>query len=73
MAFHLIRFHFHQGFTSQTGSSKRQNKVIGLWQTFRIAGEVDSLVVAEREQLNEILEKLWDIDGVSRNKILSYN
>jgi len=41
---------------------------IGVWQAFRIAGEVDSLIVVEREKLDEILKKLCDIDGVQETR-----
>jgi len=46
------------------------NKIteIGVWQAFRIAGEVDSLIVVEREKLDEILKKLCDIDGVQETR-----
>jgi DNA-binding Lrp family transcriptional regulator len=46
------------------------NKIteIGVWQAFRIAGEVDSLIVVEREKLDGILKKLCDIDGVQETR-----
>jgi DNA-binding Lrp family transcriptional regulator len=33
-------------------------------QAFRIAGEVDALIIVERENLDDILKKLCDIDGI---------
>jgi DNA-binding Lrp family transcriptional regulator len=39
-------------------------KEIAVWQAFRVAGEVDALIMVEREQLDDILKQLCDIDGV---------
>jgi DNA-binding Lrp family transcriptional regulator len=39
-------------------------KEIGVTRAFRIAGEVDALVIVERENLDEILKKLYAIDGI---------
>ena len=39
-------------------------KEIAVSQAFRIAGEVDALIIVERENLDEILKKLCDIDGI---------
>jgi DNA-binding Lrp family transcriptional regulator len=33
-------------------------------RAFRIAGEVDALIIVERENLDEILKKLYTIDGI---------
>jgi DNA-binding Lrp family transcriptional regulator len=33
-------------------------------RAFRIAGEVDALIIVEREKLDEILKKLYAIDGI---------
>jgi DNA-binding Lrp family transcriptional regulator len=33
-------------------------------RAFRIAGEVDALIMVERENLDEILKKLYAIDGI---------
>ena len=33
-------------------------------KAFRIAGEVDALIIVERDNLDEILKKLYDIDGI---------
>jgi DNA-binding Lrp family transcriptional regulator len=33
-------------------------------RAFRIAGEVDALIIVERENLDEILKKLYAIDGI---------
>ena len=41
---------------------------IGVLQAFRVAGEVDSLIVVEREKLDEILKKLCEIDGVQETR-----
>ena len=41
---------------------------IGVLQAFRIAGEVDSLMVVEREKLDEILKQLCAIDGVQETR-----
>jgi DNA-binding Lrp family transcriptional regulator len=41
---------------------------IGVLQAFRIAGEVDSLIVIESENLDEILKQLCDIDGVQETR-----
>jgi len=39
-------------------------KEIAVSKAFRIAGEVDALIIVERENLDEILKKLYAIDGV---------
>jgi DNA-binding Lrp family transcriptional regulator len=39
-------------------------KEISVLQAFRIAGEVDALIIVERERLDHILKKLCDIDGI---------
>jgi DNA-binding Lrp family transcriptional regulator len=39
-------------------------KEIAVWQAFRVTGEVDALIMVEREQLDDILKQLCDIDGV---------
>jgi len=33
-------------------------------RAFRVAGEVDTLIIVERENLDEILKKLYTIDGI---------
>ncbi len=33
-------------------------------KAFRIAGEVDALIIVERENLDETLKKLYEIDGI---------
>jgi len=33
-------------------------------RAFRIAGEIDALIIVERENLDEILKKLYSIDGI---------
>jgi DNA-binding Lrp family transcriptional regulator len=37
---------------------------LGVSKAFRIAGEVDALIIVERENLDEILKKLYAIDGI---------
>jgi DNA-binding Lrp family transcriptional regulator len=39
-------------------------KEVAVSQAFRIAGEVDALLIVEREKLDEILKQLCDIDGI---------
>ena len=43
-------------------------KEIGVWQAFRIAGEVDSLIIIERDTLDEVLKQLCNIDGVQETR-----
>ena len=33
-------------------------------RAFRIAGDVDALIIVEREKLDEVLKKLYSIDGI---------
>lgn len=37
-------------------------------RAFRIAGDIDALVVAERERLDEVLKELSSIDGIQDTK-----
>ena len=39
-------------------------KEFGVTRAFRIAGEVDALIVVERESLDETLKKLYVIEGI---------
>jgi DNA-binding Lrp family transcriptional regulator len=39
-------------------------KELAVTRAFRIAGEVDALIMVERESLDEILKKLYAIDGI---------
>ena len=39
-------------------------KELEVSRAFRIAGEVDALIIAERENLDETLKKLYTIDGI---------
>ncbi|MGB9841474.1 MAG: Lrp/AsnC family transcriptional regulator [Candidatus Bathyarchaeales archaeon] len=39
-------------------------KEIAVTHAFRIAGDVDALIVVERENLDEILKKLYNIEGI---------
>jgi DNA-binding Lrp family transcriptional regulator len=41
-----------------------QIKEIAVTRAFRIAGDVDALIIVERENLDEILKKLYAIDGI---------
>jgi DNA-binding Lrp family transcriptional regulator len=41
-----------------------QIKEIAVTRAFRIAGEVDALIIVERENLDETLKKLYGIDGI---------
>lgn len=41
-----------------------QIKEIAVTRAFRIAGEVDALIIVERENLDGILKKLYAIDGI---------
>ena len=46
----------------------KKMKEIGVWQAFRIAGEVDSLIIIERDTLDEVLKQLCNIDGVQETR-----
>lgn len=37
---------------------------LAITKAYRIAGEVDALIIVERENLDETLKKLYDIDGI---------
>jgi DNA-binding Lrp family transcriptional regulator len=39
-------------------------KELAVTRAFRIAGEVDALIIVERESLDETLQKLYAIDGI---------
>jgi DNA-binding Lrp family transcriptional regulator len=39
-------------------------KEIGVTRAFRIAGELDCLIIVERENLDEMLKKLYSIEGI---------
>ena len=41
---------------------------IAVLQAFRVAGEVDSLIVIESENLDDILRQLCDMDGVQETR-----
>jgi len=41
-----------------------QIKAVAVTRAFRIAGDVDALLIVERENLDEILKKLYAIDGI---------
>ena len=41
-----------------------QIRELAVSRAFRIAGEVDVLIIVEREHLDEILKKLYVIDGI---------
>lgn len=39
-------------------------KELAVQRAFRIAGDVDGLLIVEREKLDEVLKKLYSIDGI---------
>jgi DNA-binding Lrp family transcriptional regulator len=39
-------------------------KELNLQRAFRIAGDVDALLIVEREKLDEVLKKLYSIEGI---------
>ena len=39
-------------------------KELSITRAFRIAGEVDCLIMVERENLDEMLKKLYGIEGI---------
>jgi DNA-binding Lrp family transcriptional regulator len=39
-------------------------KELSVSRAYRIAGELDVLIMVERENLDEILKKLYTIDGI---------
>jgi len=39
-------------------------KGLNVQRAFRIAGDVDALLIIEREKLDEILKKLYSVDGI---------
>jgi DNA-binding Lrp family transcriptional regulator len=41
-----------------------QIQELAVSRAFRVAGEVDALIIVERENLDEILKKLYGIDGI---------
>jgi len=43
-------------------------KELAVQRAFRIAGDVDALVMTEREKLEEILKRLSSIDGIQDTK-----
>ena len=43
-------------------------KEVAVSQAFRIAGDADALIIVERENLDEILKKLYAIDGIRDTK-----
>lgn len=43
-------------------------KEFAVSQAFRIAGDADALIIVERENLDEILKKLYAIDGIQDTK-----
>lgn len=43
-------------------------KELVVQRAFRIAGDVDALVITERERLDEVLEGLSSIDGIQDTK-----
>jgi len=51
------------------------NEIKGLaaQRAFRIAGEFDVLMIVEREKLDEVLKRLYTIDGYTRHEIIRNN
>ncbi|MGA9387673.1 MAG: Lrp/AsnC family transcriptional regulator [Candidatus Bathyarchaeia archaeon] len=43
-------------------------KELSVQRAFRIAGDVDALVITEREKLDEVLKRLSSIDGIQDTK-----
>ncbi|MCL1978300.1 MAG: Lrp/AsnC family transcriptional regulator [Candidatus Bathyarchaeota archaeon] len=41
-----------------------QIRQLAISRAFRIAGEVDALIMVERENLDDVLKKLYNIDGI---------
>jgi DNA-binding Lrp family transcriptional regulator len=41
-----------------------QIRQLAISKAFRIAGEVDALIIVERENLDDVLKKLYKIDGI---------
>jgi len=41
-----------------------QIRELSVSRAFRIAGEVDALIIVERDNLDEVLKKLYSIDGI---------
>ena len=41
-----------------------QIRELSVSRAFRIAGEVDALIIVERDNLDEVLKKLYGIDGI---------
>lgn len=41
---------------------------LAISKAFRIAGEVDALIIVERENLDEVLKKLYQIDGIENTR-----
>jgi DNA-binding Lrp family transcriptional regulator len=39
-------------------------KELTVQRAFRITGDVDALVIAEREKLDDVLKKLYSVDGI---------
>lgn len=43
-------------------------KELPVQRAFRVAGDVDGLLIVERENLDEVLKKLYSIDGIQDTK-----
>lgn len=43
-------------------------KELTLQRAFRIAGDVDALLIVEREKLDDILKKLYSVEGIQDTK-----
>lgn len=43
-------------------------KELAVQRAFRVAGDVDALLIVDREELDEVLKKLSSVDGVQETK-----
>jgi len=43
-------------------------KELALQRAFRIAGDVDALLIVEREKLDDVLKKLYSVEGIQDTK-----
>ncbi len=43
-------------------------KELAVQRAFRIAGDVDALIIVEREKLDEVLKRLYTVDGIQNTR-----
>ncbi len=43
-------------------------KELAIQRAFRIAGDVDALLIVEREKLDDVLKKLYSVDGIQETR-----